>query len=90
MCSKHIPGMCPVILKLVIPAQTCDVLSCGQGIVYGRTDRQTDRRIDRRTDGETQATTIPLRPESSRGKNGRSLDPVVTTSRPHMTDVLTC
>ena len=51
--------------NLVIPAQTCDELSCGQGKVYGRTDRQTDGQ----TDGQTQAMTIPLRPERTRGKN---------------------
>ena len=58
--------------NLVIPAQTCDKLSCGQGKVYGRTDGQTDGQTDGRndggTDGQTQATTIPLRPERSRGK----------------------
>ena len=47
--------------NLVIPAQTCDELSCGQGKFYGRTDR--------RTDGQTQVTTKPLRPEMPRGKN---------------------
>ena len=36
--------------NLVIPAQTCDELSCGQGKVYGRTDRRTDGRTDGRTD----------------------------------------
>ena len=49
--------------NLVIPAQIGDELSCGQGKVYGRTDR------DRLTDGRTQATTIPHRPERSMGKN---------------------
>ena len=34
--------------NLVIPAQTCDELSCGRGKVYDRTDRQTDGRTDRR------------------------------------------
>ena len=29
--------------NLVIPTQICDELSCGQGKVYGQTDRQTDR-----------------------------------------------
>ena len=42
--------------NLVIPAQICDELSCGQGKVYGQAD------------GQTQATTIPLRPERPRGK----------------------
>ena len=37
--------------NLVIPAQICDELSCGQSKVYGQTDRQTDRQ----TDGQTQA-----------------------------------
>ena len=41
--------------NLVIPAPICDELSYGQGKVYGQTD------------GQTQATTIPPRPESSRG-----------------------
>ena len=45
--------------KLVIPAQICDDLSCGQSKIYGRTA----------TDGQTQATTIFLRPERLRGKN---------------------
>ena len=47
--------------NLVIPAQICDKLLCGQGQVYGQTDGQTD--------GQMQATTIPLRPERPRGKN---------------------
>ena len=38
---------------LVIPAQICDELACGQGNVYGR----------------AQATTIPIRPERPSGKN---------------------
>ena len=33
--------------NLVIPAQICDELSCGQGKVYGWTDRQMDRRRQR-------------------------------------------
>ena len=28
--------------NLLIPAQICDELSCGQGKVYGRMDRETD------------------------------------------------
>ena len=39
--------------NLVILAKICDELSCRQGKVYG----------------QTQATTIPLRPERSKGKN---------------------
>ena len=35
------PG-CMFGANLVIPAQTCDELSCGQSKVYGRTDGQTD------------------------------------------------
>ena len=35
--------------NLVIPAQTCDELSCGQGKVYRRTDRQMDGQTDRWT-----------------------------------------
>ena len=50
--------------NLVIPAQTCDELWCGQCKVYGRTDM-----TDGRTDGQTQATAIPLRPERPRSKN---------------------
>ena len=38
--------------NLLIPAQICDELSCGQGKIFGRADRQTDR--------QTQATTIPF------------------------------
>ena len=33
--------------NLVIPAQICDELSCGQGNVYGRMDRQTGRHKQR-------------------------------------------
>ena len=51
-----IPG-CMFGANLVIPAQICDELLRGQGKVYGRMD------------GQTQATTIPLCPERSRGKN---------------------
>ena len=43
----------------MIPAETCEELSCGKGQVYGRTDG--------RTDGQTQAMTIPLQPERPRG-----------------------
>ena len=46
--------------NLMIPAQICDELSCGQGDVYGQTDG--------RTDGQTQATKIPFRHERPRGK----------------------
>ena len=45
--AKGIPG-CMFGANLVIPAQTCDELSCGRGKVYDRTDRQTDGRTDRR------------------------------------------
>ena len=38
-----------------------DELSCGHAKVYGQTDRRTDRQM--------QATTIPIWPERSRGKN---------------------
>ena len=34
--------------NLLIPAQICDELSCGQGKVYGRTDGRTDRQTERR------------------------------------------
>ena len=53
--AKSIPR-CMFGAHLVIPAQICDELSCGQGKVYGQTH------------GQTQATTIPLRPERPRGK----------------------
>ena len=43
--AEGIPG-CMFGENLVIPAQSCDELSCGQGKVYGRTDRQTDGRTD--------------------------------------------
>ena len=42
--------------NLVIPAQICDVLSCGQGKVY------------RQMAGQTQVTKIPLLPERPMGK----------------------
>ena len=57
--TESIPG-CMFGANLVIPAQICDELSCGQGKVYGQTVGQTD--------GQTQATTTPLRPERSRDK----------------------
>ena len=59
--TESIPG-CMFGANLVIPAQICE-LSCGQGKIYGWTDRQTDKRTDGRTDGQTQAMTIPLWPE---------------------------
>ena len=55
--AESIPG-CMLGANLVILAQICDELSCGQGKVQeGRTDRRM------------QATTIPLRPERPRGKS---------------------
>ena len=57
--AESIPGRM-LGANLVIPAQNCE-LSCGQGKLYGRMDRQTD--------GQTQATTIPLRPERAQGEN---------------------
>ena len=44
--AEGIPG-CMLGANLVIPAQTCDELSCGQGKVYGRTDRQMGGQMDR-------------------------------------------
>ena len=44
--------------NLVIPAQICDELSCGQGKVYGQTNGWT---------GQTQVTAIPIQPEMPRG-----------------------
>ena len=41
--------------NLVIPAQMCDELSCGQGQVYGQTDEQTDRRTDAGNDNNPPA-----------------------------------
>ena len=38
--AESIPG-CMLDTNLVIPAQICEELSCGQGKVYGRTDRRT-------------------------------------------------
>ena len=52
---EGIPG-CMFGANLAIPAQTCDELSCGQGKVYGRTDKQTDGRTDRRTDAGNENT----------------------------------
>ena len=43
--AKSIPW-CMFGANLVIPAQICDELSCGQGKVYGQMDSQTDRRTD--------------------------------------------
>ena len=81
--TESIPW-CMFGANFVIPAQICDELSCGQGKVYGQTDRRTDRQTDihtdtktdrqtnRRTDGQTdrrtQATTITLRLERPRGE----------------------
>ena len=67
--AEGIPG-CMFGANLVIPAQTCDELSCGQGKVYGRTDGRTDRRTDGRMDRRRQRQ-FPLRPERSRGKSER-------------------
>ena len=39
--AESIPG-CMFGANLVIPAQMCDELSCGQSKVYGWTDRRTD------------------------------------------------
>ena len=36
--------------NLVIPAQICDELSCGQGKIYGQMDGRADRQTDRWTD----------------------------------------
>ena len=51
--AESIP-VCMFGANLVILAQICDELSCGQGKVYGQTDwwmeRWTDRRTDRQTD----------------------------------------
>ena len=58
---------CMVGANLVIPAQICEELLCGQGKVYGRW-----------TNGEAQATTIPLQPERSRGKKKDWQQPHIT------------
>ena len=63
--------------NLVIPAQICN----GQCKVYGRTDR--------RTGGQTQATTIPLRLERSRGKNKYNLG-VAISHICYLIDILEC
>ena len=42
--------------NLVIPAQTCEELSCGQGKVYGWTDRPTDRQTDGDNDNTPSAS----------------------------------
>ena len=49
-----------VQMSQMIPAQICVGLSCGQDKVYGRTNTWTARR--------TQATIIPLPPQTPRGK----------------------
>ena len=55
--AESIP-VCMFGANLVILAQFCDQLSCGQGKVYGQTDwwmeRWTDGRTDRRTDRHRQ------------------------------------
>ena len=51
---KSIPGRI-FGANLVIPAQTCDELSCRQGKVYGRTDRRKDRRTDTGNDNTLSA-----------------------------------
>ena len=43
--TESIPW-CMFGANLVIRAQICDELSCGQGKVYGRTDRRADTGID--------------------------------------------
>ena len=70
--SQSIPG-CMSGANLVIPAQICDELSCAQGKSYGQKDGRMDGRTDRRIDEQTQATTIPLRPESPKVKTVRIL-----------------
>ena len=55
--TKSIPW-CMFGANLVIPDQICDELSCGQGEVYGQTDRRTGAGNDN-----------TLRPERPRGKN---------------------
>ena len=45
--AENIPG-CMFGANLVVPAQTCDALFCGQWKVYGQTDGRTDRQTDRR------------------------------------------
>ena len=66
--AENIPW-CTFGTNLVIQAQICDELSCGQGKVYGRTDGRMDGRTDGRTDRQTKA--IPLRPERPRGNKNR-------------------
>ena len=53
--AESIPR-CMFGAHLVILAQICDELSCGQGKVFG----QTDRRTDGQKYGQTQATTITV------------------------------
>ena len=69
--AESIPW-CMFGANLVIPTEICDELSCGQGKVYGRTDGRTDGRT---ADGQTQATTIPLRLERSRGETFKNVSP---------------
>ena len=47
---------CMLGANLVIPAQICNELSCGQGKVYRQTTRQTERQTDRRTDAGSDNT----------------------------------
>ena len=77
--TESIPG-CMFGGNLVILAQICDELSCGQGKVYGQTDGRTDGRTDRRTDVGNDNTPRSERP---RGKKLSSPEPMVDAKGHH-------
>ena len=52
--AENIPGYI-FGTNLVIPAQICDELSCGQDKFYGRTDGRTERRTDAGNDNTPSA-----------------------------------
>ena len=58
--AESITG-CIFVTNLMILAQICDELSCGQSKFHGRTDG--------RIDGQMQAKTTPIGPERPKGKN---------------------
>ena len=60
--------------NFVILAGICDASSCKQCKVYERTDGRTDEHPGGHTFGQTQATTMPIRPESPTGTTSNISD----------------